>query len=509
MKHMKYPVYLLTALLTTMKLAAESKTLEQRFQDLENKVQKQEMQIKTLMHENTTLKKNMESKHVRAIKEELFDLADRMDDVEMNSFTDKIKFQLGFQTRVDNYTKKMANGSSFDDNMILTTWLKLDMFSNIAHNLKFNGRLSMYKYWADSNRNTFSDRDFAQGRRPGDSALYVERAYVDWTIFNNTVPLILTIGRQPSSDGPSHQFKNNTVRKSTYSALAFDGAVDGAVLTANFQPVTQLDNTAIRLVYGKAYQAHDNLAYSLQANYTGVNHQSMNGKSLKDTVIMGFFLDGTIPHINNTLVQLGYVEGHNFVANDANYANYSGMNINLGDFKIYGFMIEATNIKEIGLDLFAHYGISNGDSNGNVFLQAGKYVGMLQSDNDNNGILEENDGKGSAFWIGMRYALPFNPNNKLGYEYNQGDRYWYSFTGASNDLTNKLATRGNAHEIYYIHEINRYAHLRLGSTFINYDYTNSGNLLGGSYPIDTLPKVSQSDAVDQLRNYYLLFNILY
>ena len=70
-----------------------------------------------------------------------------------------------------------------------------------------------------------------QGRRPNDSSIFLERAYVDWTVLDGNVPLTLTIGRQPSSDGPSHQFKDNTVRKATYSALSFDGAADGIVAT--------------------------------------------------------------------------------------------------------------------------------------------------------------------------------------------------------------------------------------------------------------------------------------
>jgi len=72
------------------------------------------------------------------------------------------------------------------------------MESKINDKTKFTGRLAMYKNWSDSIRDDMSDS--AEGRKPdGDSGIYVERAYVDYS-FNKY--FVATIGRQPSSDGP-------------------------------------------------------------------------------------------------------------------------------------------------------------------------------------------------------------------------------------------------------------------------------------------------------------------
>jgi hypothetical protein len=121
------------------------------------------------------------------------------------------------------------------------------------------------------------------------------------------------------------------------------------------------------------------------------------------------------------------------------------------------------------------------------------------------GDTEQKDGH--AFWLGTRYTMPIESmkNPKIGVEYNQGSKNWFSFTQGSNSLTNKLATRGSAVEVYYIQPINRYASLRFGAEMIDYEYVGSG------YQIGTPMSVSDmgGTTLDKLNNYYLLFNLLY
>ena len=155
-------------------------------------------------------------------------------------------------------------------------------------------------------------------------------------------------------------------------------------------------------------------------------------------------------------------------------------------------MAEFTNLMDTGLDLFAHYGVSDLDLKGNM-----KPMGD----------------RGYAYWVGGRYTLPLASKPKIGVEYNHGDENWFNFTSGANDVTNKLATRGDAFEVYYIQPINRYSFLRLGAQYIDYDYTGSGTPMTGtkivngtkSNPMDP----TSSPALDKLSNYYLLFNILY
>lgn len=421
------------------------------------------------------------------------ELEERIDEVETSTMTDKIKFGLEFRTRVDNFDSKIANGTEGSDNNVWSNRFRLNMKSKISDDMKFSGRLTMYKNWADSNINNFSGMDPMQARRPANSGVFVERAYVDWTVASGSVPVVLTLGRQPSSDGPSHQFKDNTVRKSTYSALSFDGAADGVVATVNLQKISNIDGMAIRVGYGKGYQ--DQSAQSYVGNPTGI----------KDSNVLGVFLDTGLG-MDGSLLQLSAVQATEMVS------NVPGDNKNIGDIMLYTAMLEFTDIANSGLDIFAHYALSQAKPNGVTSNYNGMNVGLLQTDMTAFGGNSVNTDQidGSAYWLGARYTMPIENmhNPRIGFEYNHGDENWFGFTQGSNDLTNKLATRGSAMEVYYIQPINRYAHIRLGAQMIDYDYTGSGYQIGSPMKVANVGAMAPNE-LDKLDNYYLLFNVAY
>lgn len=86
--------------------------------------------------------------------------------------------------------------------------------------------------------------------RSSGPVLYVDRAYLDYYI---TPEWIATIGRQPGTDGPGSNLRNNVLRQSTYPALAINALGDAAVIT--YKPESLQDHkVAIRAAYGKTYQ---------------------------------------------------------------------------------------------------------------------------------------------------------------------------------------------------------------------------------------------------------------
>jgi hypothetical protein len=419
------------------------------------------------------------------------ELEERIDTVETATMTDKIDFGMEFRTRVDNFNNTDATGKEYKANNVWSNRLRLNMSSEITNDMKFTGRLSMYKNWADTGAAySFTGQDPMQGRRPGNSGVYVERAYVDWTVLKGQVPVVLTIGRQPSSDGPSHQFKDNTVRKSTYSALSFDGAADGVVATVALNKLTSVDGMALRVGYGKGYQADTGMSY------VG------DPASLADSDVLGVFFDTGLG-IDGSLLQVSGVQADDVVS------NVPGDNKTIGEIRLYTAMLEFTNLANTSIDVFAHYAISQSKPNGQTSSYNGAYVGLLSTSMTASPV--STDAKsGSAYWLGARYTLPFETMNhpRIGLEYNHGSENWFSFTQGSNDLTNKLATRGSATEVYYIQPINRYAHLRLGATMIDYEYTNSGYQIGAPMDLATAA-TNNPTALDKLTNYYLIFNVAY
>lgn len=456
---------------------------KQREEDLK-KLQAYMEQVKT---ESTN------EKQTDAIKNNIGDIEERLDVVEMRSYLDKIQLGLGFKTEANNIQTKYANGSSpAKEDIIFRTKLNINMKASISDSLKFTGRLSSYKNWGDSNVDglAFATIDSRQGRTPDNSsAVYLERAYLDYEINpNDNVPVTLTIGRQPSSDGPSYQIKEGLERKGTYDALALDGAADGIVLTANLNKY--LENTSFRVAYG------------IGSNTSNNNSAT---STVKDTKLTGYFLDKSIKGFGeNNLFQVYYVTAKDF---NADASGLSGANdVNIGDYDIYGAMFEVQNISNF--DAFLHIAKSeakpNGqylgyDINGDGTVSAGEGFGLLTT----NGMGTYEDKSGHAFWLGARYNLG---TWAIGAEYNKGSKNWFSLTYAPNDPLNKLATRGDAYEIYISKSISRFANFRLGYIDINYDYTGSGMHVGSPISIND-PAAALN--IKEKTNTYLTFNVLF
>lgn len=422
--------------------------------------------------------------------EEIMEFAES---TETRTLEDKLKFGVGFKTSFDHFSKKYTNNSNSVDSDIWTNKLMFNVKANIADDMKFYSRLSMYKSWGDSTTHTYSYYDNMQGRVPSDSSLYIERAYIDWSFNENGyIPMALTIGRQPSGDGPSQHFKDNLTRKATYSSLLYDGAADGIIATFDVSKLLNNNKTYLRVGYAKGY------GYSESQN-VGNAFVGASNSDILDTDVYGLFLDTTIPGINDSLIQISYSKINNIVANplDTN----SSTNKNIGDIDMYGAMVELTDIKDIGLDLFLHYGYISSNPSSEIYTTSDgvNYGGLLSSSND---ISSKN---GSSVWLGGRYGFGEKEKYKIGLEYNHGSKNWVSLTQGSFDVYNKLSTRGDAYEAYLMYVINRYANIRLGIVDIDYDYSRSGWFLGEAEEIDK----TTSDELKSLQSIYIKMNVKY
>jgi len=435
-----------------------------------------------------------QQKKIDELQDRLDELEDSMEKVETRSLVDKISFGLNFSTAVNSYDKEYADGHTVKSDNLYTTKLMLNMKSKITDSMIFHGRLSMYKYWADSTVHMYSMFDSMEGRVPNSSTLFVERAFVDWrfTDKDSFIPSVLTIGRQPSSDGPSHQYKANTTRKATYSALVFDGASDGLVLTSSLKNIVPIKGAKLRLAYGKGFQ-NDETSNNVMNAFIG------SDDTLKDTDVYGLFLESNILGQDNTLFQIGVAAMKNIVANALDQNTTA--NKNIGDVAFAGVMFEGTNINKSGLDLFAHFAYSEAKPSEDVYVYDGQTYSLLGNGSD----FSTKDA--TAFWIGGRYK--FAENDKFGLEYNQAGRYWVSATQGAYDLVNKLATRGKVFESYYIHDINRHSFVKFGGMYVDYDYTGSGWFLGTPTSMDDLSAQQAANNIKNIKNLYLQFGLNY
>ncbi len=411
-------------------------------------------------------------------KEEINDIYDTLDTVETKILKDKLDIGAELRTRVDFYAlhdtlypdglrKKDLHNDNFWSNRF-----RLNLEAKISKNLLFHGRLAVYKNWADSDRVTM----YADPNRvhvPDDTTLKLDRAYVDWIIPDFPLPLAITFGRQPSTEGPPFEFKENRPRQSTYPALLFDGEADGIVATFGLERILHIRNCGLRIAYGKGYQSDDDDRIYLD-----------DRMGLDDLDVLGLFFEGEIPHFPGSLFVISYVNGWNFVDNPL------GARENLGDMQLFGVHLQVPNLFT-GFDAFFSYGVNWSDPNGQTVMMPFGPAGLLSDDG-------KDDHTGWAIYTGFRYRLPFSylKGARVGFEYNHGSKYWFSFTQGSTEIYNKLATRGDVFDWYYLQPFNRYFFFRTGFTYIDYDYTLSGWHLGQPH------KTSE-----ELTNFYMLLDI--
>lgn len=402
------------------------------------KLQKQLAQIQAELAE-IRKEREAQAKQNEAVKAELADLNDRADETEFQAALSKVKFGLEFSTAVSNTNYKVS-GQDYSANNKWMNELHLNMNADINDKTKFYGRLSMAKNWSQMGwSGSPLDLDAGRNTRSSGPVLYVDRAYLDYYI---TPEWIATIGRQPGTDGPGSNLRNNALRQSTYPALAINALGDAAVIT--YKPESLQDHkVAIRAAYGKTYQWDEE---------SGKVRDWMSDQKDADANLYYAAVEGELPieGMGDNLIIFNVahmtdfalpIPGSMLLGDDdevVNLGNLTLANIHFENYKAFG-----TNF-----NWFASLGYSNGSNNEiNPLLSI-----ALQSKGYGNGKFNEKDGY--AVHVGGRYD--FTKALKVGYEFFWGSRYWYTMSRPSiNDPLNIRMTRGTAHDFYVIYQLDR------------------------------------------------------
>lgn len=348
------------------------------------------------------------------------------------------------------------------------------MNADINDKTKFYGRLSMAKNWSQMGwSGSPLDLDAGRNTRSSGPVLYVDRAYLDYYI---TPEWIATVGRQPGTDGPGSNLRNNALRQSTYPALAINALGDAAVIT--YKPESLQDHkVAIRAAYGKTYQwdeegkVRDWMSDQKDADanlYYAAVEGELPIEGMGDNLILfniAYLSDFALPLNNGPIALPGAGSGATTILDD------DGV-VNLGDLTIANLHFE--NYKAFGTNF--NYFLSLGYSHGNNSQLSPTLSGILQTQGYNGKFNEED---GYAVHVGGRYD--FTKALKVGYEFFWGSRYWYTMSRPSiNDPLNIRMTRGTAHDFYVIYQLDRYQFLRLSYTNIQNIWGNRGLPFGGA-----------------------------
>lgn len=370
------------------------------------------------------------------------------------------------------------------DDTLLTNRLRLKMKVKATEDVDFTGRLAMYKIWGQQTPAPLETNyaevygfmpqnatlfDGNTTYRPADSALRVDRAFMNW-YEPWGLPGIISVGRRPSAGGPPLHLRQGIERDATPAGLGVDYAMDG--LAVIYTPdIEALPGLKARLCFGKGFES-------------GLRDNNIN--TLKDATFAGFNFDIYEDREKGTLAQFQIFRAFNI--NDLP----EEATANIGDID---HITALYMTRTAGVDWFVSAGLSRTHPNGvsnwrpRVDMNAdGDFDDPGDRTMSPGGLLYDEGGNkkgrtGHALYAGLR--VPYG-RSKFGLEYNYGSKYWLSFTPSADDIYgSKLATRGHVGEAYWIYDLTKKpvwkvskVLFRLGYQHYVFNYSGSGIFLG-------------------------------
>jgi hypothetical protein len=467
-------------------------------------------------------------KQIQELSGELEELSDRLDSAERHSTLDRIELTGDMRVKADSLHYKdvtvvqnpmmgMNPDGTFvrkkfdlNNDILYTTRLRLNMKAKVWDNVKFNGRLLMYKNWGDSasskvfdSWSSFTMDGTNSGNTTGDT-LHVERAFFDWSNINDS-NFYLSIGRRPSTYGPPGNYRENELRGGTPSGHLVNFNFDGITAGYHLGEITGWEGQTVRFCYGQGFESE----YG--------NGELWGEIKAEDTHLGGFNID--VLNDDTNFIQLTAFRAQDisdgfkgtlaipssFLPPDLGSALFPGFNLesryfgttNIGNLNLAG--IGYTRTMDNGLVWFGSLGWTQTDPNG----KAGLFGGLLSDMNPMTGAAAENKTRdGHSIYVGLQTPAPMG---KFGLEYNYGSRYWMPFTQAQDDVTgSKLATRGHVGEAYYIVDINPRMFLKVGAIYYDYEYTGSGSPVGKPQKVEDVQNgkaYSMLPAIDKVLDF--------
>ncbi|SFV90664.1 hypothetical protein MNB_SV-4-341 [hydrothermal vent metagenome] len=390
---------------------------------------------------------------------------------------DNLKFNVDFRPAYDYVSYKAANGDK-KSNSIFSNRLWVNMAYAPTENLYFYATLAYYKTYGQSvlPKQGFNYYDWIvnETANPSDE-LRVKEAfflYKNDTFLGFDIPWTASIGRRPSTDGLLVNYREDQKAKSAIGHninMEFDGASFGYQL----ENVIGVEGMFLKFCLGRGMSNVNSRYSGLSSNGDGTF--SVNG-TLDYAKVDGFSNTDLLGVLFNP-----YDDGQYSVHTvwfDA--LNLPGMYATDNTYSKFTF--EQQGDVQGGAIAFVADGIGDGISDmldDTVFFASLAYS---KTDPDSGKtMLGSSDKKtGTSFYVGANWACQLIDDARVGVEYNHGSKYWRSFTYGEDTMAgSKLATRGDAYEIWFNKElIGKKLTAQVRYTYMDYKYTGSQAFFG-------------------------------
>lgn len=464
--------------------------LKAQIDALEKKIADQEVKQK----ETQAATPVVDEQRIEKIEKKLDNVSKTATIAKTQSANDNLKWDVDFRTQVDNIQYKLADGKKAENDALVSNRLWLGAKYKADDNSSFHGKLSYNKAFGDtadhsqSNTNPgYANFDWVTNENATDNTVKVKEAYWLYNqekLFGSDVPWAASVGRRPSTDGLPINIRNNQEPNSPLAHVV-DVEFDGFSVKFDTQSLTGLTGSWFKICGGRGLTNA-----KPRFDFSGTSYAEDDTKN-PNVDMLGFI---AVPYDNGQYsIYTNYAHAWNLIgySNSQLGAYQTAMSIATTYSDKMNAAYDNLNFQDLGdIDyatiLFKTEGIGNGISKYLDKTTAFASFAMSKtSPNGNNpmtgGMLGSTESEtGTSVWLGVNAPCPLTPDNaKIGVEWNKGSKYWRSMTyGEDTYAGSKIATRGQAWEIYRNQQITKALSFGVSYVIMKYDYTGSNSFFG-------------------------------
>ncbi len=489
--------------------------LKAQIDALEKKIADQEVKQK----ETQAATPVVDEQRIEKIEKKLDNVSKTATIAKTQSANDNLKWDVDFRTQVDNIQYKLADGKKAENDALVSNRLWLGAKYKADDNSSFHGKLSYNKAFGDtadhsqSNTNPgYANFDWVTNENATDNTVKVKEAYWLYNqekLFGSDVPWAASVGRRPSTDGLPINIRNNQEPNSPLAHVV-DVEFDGFSVKFDTQSLTGLTGSWFKICGGRGLTNA-----KPRFDMSGTSYATDEDKN-PNVDMLGFI---AVPYDNGQYsIYTNYAHAWNLIGfdgqslnkfNNAYYNYVYGTNKYTAD-TAYDLLMATPSFKDVGdIDyatiLFKTEGIGNGISKYLDKTTAFASFAMSKTNPNSLGMLGSTESEtGTSVWLGVNAPCPLTPDSaKIGVEWNKGSKYWRSMTyGEDTYAGSKIATRGQAWEIYRNQQITKALSFGVSYVIMKYDYTGSNSFFGADgtpYDIDSA-QAKAMGAVEEARD---------
>ena len=444
------------------------------------------------------LKKNQEASDVAS-------LAKQMQELKTRTGGDNLKWDVDYRVSYDMVDYKMADGTQAS-NGLLSNRLWLGMKAAPRKDFSFIGQLAYNKaFGATANNESTSTTspnagfDWVNNENIGDNTIKVKTLYGIYFGNFGDVDYTASVGRRASTNGTLANLRSDDAEASPNGHM-INVEFDGASFNFNLDKVTGVPGMAFKICMGRGSTNVNNRFMMTNEGKMQMADYTHDGERNPNIDMLGFIFT---PYDNGQYRVTSQVfKAWNLIGYDMTAGTMAGMGAGFptylgevagagfkskGDF--YGATVSAiaTGIGSGWSDFldnttaFVSYSVSKTSPDGNGVASTAMQGAFSGMGYQTGGMLGSGKSEvGTSIWVGIQMPAVLTKDGKIGLEYNQGSKWWRSFTyGEDTMIGSKLAARGKAYEAYYIQPIlGKVLTAEARYTKINYDYTGSNAFFG-------------------------------